>query len=88
MTWLWLENESYAGQTPRKLRAACHDGSAFVTIRCGCTFESHIHESQLGVLSRFDGMLMVCLGCRDVLQFNAGELQGFFADLRRRGWIA
>ena len=27
-------------------------------------------------------------GWRRLLQFNASELQGFFADLRHRGWIA
>jgi len=88
VTWLWLENESYAGKAPRKLRAACHDGSAFVTIRCGCNYESHIHESELARVSAFEGDVTRCRNCRDILQFNANELQGFFADLRRRGWIA
>lgn len=57
-----------------------HDNSPFLTIRCDCGYESHIHESRLGVLAPLWGLLMMCHGCRDVLQFSADE----FADLPRR----
>lgn len=88
MTWLWVENESYAGQTPRILTAACHDGSPFVTIRCSCDSEAHIHESQLADVSPFDAIGMPCRSCGNVLRFEPSQLQAYFSDLRRRGWIA
>jgi len=88
MSWLWIENEAYAGQTPRTLTSACHDGSPFVTVRCTCNAEAHIHESQLAKISVFDGIGMPCKSCGDLLQFEPNHAQGYFADLRKRGWIA
>jgi hypothetical protein len=56
-----------------------HDDSPWVTIHCDCGYESRLHESRLGVLAPFEGVLQICQGCRDVLQFSAGEL----ASLRK-----
>jgi hypothetical protein len=43
--WRWLENPAYAGRTPQKLTADCHDGSPFITIQCSCGFDNHVHRA-------------------------------------------
>lgn len=47
MSWVFIDNPAFAGQAPRPLKAACHDGSPFLTIRCDCGTDMHLHESQI-----------------------------------------
>jgi hypothetical protein len=87
MTWEIVDNPAYAGQTPRRLRAACHDRSPFLTIRCDCGFDMHLHETQLRSLPADAVIGMPCKGCRELLTFTPGHLQGAFARMRDAGWI-
>lgn len=85
MAWTFVANPVFAGQTPRPLTPACHDGSPFVTIRCDCGSDMHLHESQLAA---GDAAIVVsCRGCGEPLVFEPGELEGAFARMRADGWI-
>lgn len=86
MSWQLVDNEAYAGQTPRKLTGACHDGSPFVTIQCdACHAYSHIHETQVQDIDTRIGMRCVC---GTVLEFPVGCFERAFAEMRRQGWLA
>lgn len=88
MTWAFVDNPAFAGQAPRPLRAACHDGSPFVTIRCDCGTEMHLHETQLRDDQLVVAIATYCKGCGRLLRFAPGELAGAFAQMRADGWIA
>lgn len=94
MAWTFVANPAFAGQTPRPLTPACHDGSPFVTIRCDCGSDMHLHETQLAAatldlaLALGDAAIAVsCTGCGEPLVFEPGELEGAFARMRADGWI-
>jgi hypothetical protein len=86
--WVWQENPAYAGRTPTVLKAACHDGSPFITISCWCGWDMHVHETQLAKLPAKIEIHARCKGCYEFLTIPPGWLPGAFADLRLRGWIA
>lgn len=86
--WLWVENPAYVGRMPQQLKADCHDRSPFVTIKCSCDFDNHVHESSIIEVPPTATIGSRCNGCREVMEFPPGELHGMFAEMRKRGWIA
>lgn len=87
MTWTFAENPAYAGKQPRRLQAACHDGSPFITIRCACGSVLHLHETQLAAVPADSAIATACKGCGEPLVFEPGELEQGFARMRADGWI-
>jgi hypothetical protein len=85
--WVLEENPAYAGQTPRILKAACHDGTPFITIRCDCGEELHQHESQTKDIPAGTETGTRCFGCRKLLVFPPGFFADAFQRLRDDGWI-
>ncbi len=88
MTFVLVENPAYAGKMPRKLTAVCHDGTPFVTVRCACGYELHLHESQLGPLPRIAEIATRCHSCNGALVFPPGFFADAFAKMREQGWVA
>lgn len=87
MSWVFIDNPAFAGQAPRPLKAACHDGSPFLTIRCDCGTEMHLHETQVAATPSAARVGTICKGCGRLLRFAPGELAGAFARMRELGWI-
>lgn len=85
--WVFAENPAFAGQQPRPLQPACHDRSPFITVRCHCGAELHLHETQLAAVPGDTAIGVVCKGCGEALVFEPGELQAGFARMRADGWI-
>src|SRR4051812_30919392 len=85
--WTIAPNPAFAEQTPRPLTPACHDGSPFLTIRCTCGENMHLHETQIAAVPAVDAIGARCPACRAVLEFG-DELRQAFADMREAGWIA
>jgi len=85
--WRWVENPAYVDRIPEPLTVDCHDGSPFLTVRCFCGFDNHVHESSIIEVPPTAGIATRCHGCRDILRFAPGEFHAAFAELRRRGWI-
>jgi hypothetical protein len=83
----FVENPAFAGQTPRPLTASCHDRSPFVTIRCTCGADMHLHETQLAPVPTSTAIGVRCQSCREPMVFEPGELEGAFARMRADGWI-
>lgn len=86
--WTFAPNPAFAGQTPRPLTPACHDGSPFLTICCGCGFDMHLHETQVAAMPAGTTIAMRCHGCHALLTFGGDELRRAFADMREAGWYA
>lgn len=93
MAWTFFANPALAGQAPRPLKPACHDGSPFVTIRCDCGSDMHLHETQLAaatlhLASALDAAIVTrCTSCGEPLVFAPGELESAFDRMRADGWI-
>ena len=87
MTWALVHNPEYAGMDPRPMRAACHDGSPFLTILCTCGAAMHLHESQILALPQQVEIESPCHGCGTPLVFPPGALAAGFAELRSLGWV-
>lgn len=87
MSWTLVDNPAFAGQKPRVLKAACHDGSPFLTIRCECGGEMHLHETQITVVPADAAIATHCKSCGGPLVFPPGELAGAFTQMREAGWI-
>jgi ribosomal protein S27E len=85
--WVWQENPDYAGRKPTLLEPDCHDRSPFVTVRCGCGFDMHVHETQIANVPAEAEIGAACKVCGRLLTIPPGWLPGAFADLRARGWI-
>lgn len=80
------ENSAYAGKSPRLLTPSCHDRTPFITIRCDCRQEMHVHESQLAdVPTRKFGT--TCLRCLQIIVVTKPEMERAFAHMREQGWI-
>lgn len=88
MSWELVENPSYAGREPTPMRAACHDGSPFISIRCDCGALGHQHESRTELIPDTVAVAMRCLECGELLEFPPGYFTTAFARLRAEGWIA
>jgi ribosomal protein S27E len=87
--WRLEDNPAYAGREPTPLKAKCHDGSPFLTIRCGtCGGEMHQHESVTAGIPRDAEIASPCKECGELLVFPPGWFHEAFAELRRLGWVA
>jgi ribosomal protein S27E len=85
--WVLAPNPVYAGKTPRILEAACHDRTPFLTIRCSCGNELHVHESQIEAIAAATEIAVRCISCGNPLVFPPGYLAAAFQQLRDEGWI-
>lgn len=54
---------------------ACHDRSKFLTFRCGCGGELHVHETQFARADDRDEVALRCPFCRLTRCYGAGELR-------------
>lgn len=88
MTWELITNPKYAGKAPRIMEALCHDGTPFITIRCSCDTEMHLHESQIADAPADAEIAAPCKTCREPVIFPPGYFANAFAQLRAEGWIA
>jgi len=88
--WTLVANPAWAGHEPPAeplSESACHDRSHFITIQCECGEQMHFHESMLEHVPAEHDLGSRCRHCHKLLRFKAGTLPGFFAELRRQGWI-
>jgi hypothetical protein len=85
MTFTIVDNPAFQGRTPRPLQVACHDGTPFLTIRCGCGQDMHMHESQLDAVPAATTIAVRCPSCRAIHALG-DEVRGAFADMRAAGW--
>jgi hypothetical protein len=86
--WALIPNPAYAGQTPRIVEAVCHDRSPFVTVRCSCGSDMHLHESQTDGIPPDAELATTCRTCAQTLVFPPGYFRAAFQRLRAEGWIA
>jgi hypothetical protein len=84
--WELAKNPAYAGKAPAPLKPDCHDRSHFITIRCQCGFDNHVHESSIVEVPPDSGIRSACKGCGALLEFPPGFMHDAFAELRRQGW--
>lgn len=87
MTFELIPNPGYEGQTPRILRAACHDRTPFITVRCECGSDMHLHESQTSVVPADDAVISRCLACGRMIVVQSSRFVEAFKQLREEGWI-
>jgi hypothetical protein len=85
--WKLVPNPAYAGKTARILKAACHDGSPCIDIRCRCGVTLHQHESRTATIPDDAEVATRCVRCRRLLVFPPGYFVSAFAQLRADGWI-
>jgi hypothetical protein len=85
--WVLVDNPSYGGAAPRPLKAACHDGSPCIDIRCGCGEVWHQHESRVKAIPRDAEVASPCPSCGRLLVFPPGFFAEAFAKLREDGWV-
>jgi len=85
--WVLVDNPAYSATTPRILRAACHDGSPCVDIRCRCGYVLHQHESRTQAIPVDAEIATRCLACDRPLVFPPGWFHAAFQRLRDEGWI-
>ena len=86
--WVLVDNPAYAGREPRPLDAACHDGTPFLTVRCGYGGEGHFHEGQLRHAPGDAEVVLRCPTCGAWLEFPPGFILEAFAQMRTAGWVA
>jgi hypothetical protein len=89
--WQLIENPDWAGKQPPDepfTESACHDHSHFVTIRCGCGAQSHVHETAWRKAPKDHGIASRCKACWTLLEFPPGYFDQSLAEIRKRGWIA
>lgn len=86
--WVLLDNPAYIGKEPRPLQAACHDGTPFLTVRCGCGADGHFHEGQLRHAPLDAEVVLRCPACGEFLEFPPGFVAEAFEGMRADGWIA
>lgn len=83
-----VPNRAYAGIKPQKIIAMCHDRTPFVTVRCQCGSEMHIHESfDPMAIADAMGAMAYCRSCREPLEFRPGFFKDAFQRMRDDGWI-
>lgn len=87
MTFELIPNPAYEGKTPRKLVTTCHDRSPFITIRCQCGYELHMHETQITHAPSDAEIVSRCHKCNKLLIFPPGLFKKAFRELRDDGWI-
>lgn len=81
-----IRNPGYDGE-PRIMEAACHDGTPFLTCRCVCGEQMHVHESQIAPAWTLFEVEAACHGCREAMIFPAGYFPAAFQRMRDEGWI-
>lgn len=81
-----VPNPDFEGRKPTKLDVLCHDRTPFVTVRCGCGYTLHLHESQIFDLHDTT-VVTECHSCHVRLTFPPGTFAAAFAEQRRLGWI-
>jgi hypothetical protein len=82
-----VPNPGYTGE-PRVMEAVCHDGTPFLTMRCLCGAESHVHESQVSGVPGDAEIAARCSACRQPIVCPPGFFADAFAEMRSEGWIA
>ena len=85
--WKLAPNLAYRGKKPRRLKAACHDKTPFVTIEHTCGGRLHFHESQVRPITPDTLIVAACPVCNGVIEMPASFAHGAFDQLRRDGWI-
>jgi hypothetical protein len=81
------DNPAFAGQTPRLLKPACHDGTSFITFRCHCGQYGHIHESQVRAGISKDAVLALrCSSCLTTDTVSVSAILDAFQTLQDQGW--
>lgn len=67
------------------IRAACHDGSPFLTIACSCGAEMHLHETQITGMQPRDELMTACksAGCGKPMLLGGKFLLDAFEDVKR-----
>lgn len=83
-----VENPAYAGKKPIPVEAACHDRTPFITVRCSCGYELHLHESQIERVPDHAEIASRCHECGKPLIFPPGFFKAAFQELRDEGWVA
>lgn len=82
--WRLVENPEF----PREhgdIEVACHDGSMFLTIRCRCGDDMHLHESSIVGLRPEDEVATRCKGtCGQPMLLGGKYLIAAFAEVRER----
>ena len=86
--WGLVRNPDWAGRAPTPLQASCHDGTPFITIRCDCGEDMHMHESQFAAVPDDAEIVTRCHECDETLVFLPGYFPETFARLRAEGWLA
>lgn len=86
MTFELVRNPAFEGRKPTPLQAACHDRTPFLTVRCSCGYELHLHESQLEQVPADYGIATSCHRCGELLDFEPGFFARAFQQLRDEGW--
>lgn len=87
--WKLIDNPDYGGRAPTPLKAACHDGSPFITIKCNhCGEGMHHHETSVAHVPADAEIASRCPTCSRLLVFPPGFFADAFAQLRAEGWVA
>lgn len=82
-----IPNPGFEGLEPRILRAACHDRTPFLTFRCECDADMHLHESQTSLVPAGDFVATRCRECGRMIVVISERIIEAFAQMRADGWI-
>lgn len=83
--WRLVENPDFPAEHD-DLVVSCHDGSTFLTLRCGhCGEDMHIHKTQVAGIKPGDEVLTRCKGsCGRPMVLGGKYLITAFAEVEKR----
>lgn len=82
-----VTNPDFTGP-PRIIEPICHDLTPFLTVRCSCGDDSHVHESQTSHLDDDAVVVARCRACGRQSSVHGRFFREAFAAMRAQGWIA